>query len=277
MRSQRIKDWFINNILTIVLTIGPGILSVFTTVMAYIKGIISYIDLILIIIILGLVFYIIIKNIWQHLNYRSYHYPWTKINTAYNYIVLEKQVKYSMDEKNILHFSRSLKIKSCSNRLGFLLDKYIWTGEKVPEIKVMPVEGIANIANKTRIGIWNYFVLELNDYIEKGEERILSYKWSDIPDCKKSSPFFSTSTDEPTQKVILSVELGKEYANQEIVCEEFRAIESDYPIYVEKARLDDYGRYKWEIPKHKVKRFRHYRIRWSWIIGQSAADTIIGA
>lgn len=272
MNLQKIKELILNNLFSILTIIIPLIGSIVATIIGKIYGIITWYDFVLILVLLLLLILFGVKIAWNAISYKSYRYPWSKIRTAYNYIILEKKITYKRDNNDNLHYTRTMKIKSCSNRVNYAFDKYIWTGIQPTQVDIEPVVGVANIKEKSRIGIWHYFVLELNNHMGKGEEKVLSYKWPDIPLCSKSSPFFSTSTDEPTQKVILSLELGEDYANQEIICEEFRAIESDYPIYIKKETLDDRGSYTWEIPKYKVKRFRHYRIRWSWSKGQPAAE-----
>lgn len=272
MKAQKIKDWLINNALTIFILVGPGVLGFITTIRAYIKGKLTVFDIIMIGLFFVIILALIAKAIWRRIDYRSYYYPWSKILTGYNYTVSRKEITYIRNKDDTLQFSRNMKIKCCNNRLGFILDKYIWTGENASSIKLNPINGITKIEYKNRIGIWNYYVLELSNHIKKGEEREISYKWMNICNCKSSSPFFSTSTDEPTKEIILVLELGEEYANQEIVCEEFRAIESDYPLSIRKDKLDEHGRYRWEISKHKAKRFRYYRIRWSWVKGQNAME-----
>lgn len=274
MNLQKIKEWILNNILTILTIVVPGVGSIYATIAGHISGKLTLLDFALILALLIILITLAIKTAWNKISFKSYRYPWLKIRTAYNYIVTEKTITYKRNANDILRFSRTMKIKCCSNRINYALDKYIWTGIQPNQVEIKPTEGIAHIREKSRIGIWRYIVLELDNHMGKGDKKTLSYEWPDIPQCSKSSPFFSTSTDEPTQKIFLKLELGEEYANQEIICEEFRAIESDYPIYTEKRNLDERGSYTWEISPYKIKRFRHYRIRWSWKKGQPAAEII---
>lgn len=274
MNKEKIKIWILNNLLSILKLVVPSIVSVGSIVACRILELLTWIEFFLLMALIIVFILIGVKMLWNSLSYKSYHYPWSKINTAYNYIVLEKNIVYKREKDDTLQYSREMIIQGCSNRVDYAYDKYIWTGVQANNIKIKPIKGIANIKHKSRIGIWNYFVMELNNHMEKGDVRELLYKWPDVQQCTKSSPFFSTSTDEPTKKIVLLLDLGEEYAEQEIVCEEFRAIESDYPIYVKRDRLDERGVYKWEIPSYKVKRFRHYRIRWSWNKGQPAAEIV---
>ena len=270
MTRQDVKKWFINNWLNIFAVFAPVVGSSWLTIKGFLAGILTWLDIVLIVIILILVLGFTIKLIWNNVSYRSYHYPWSKIRMTSNYEVLEKTVTYKRDSSDVLHYSRSMNIRSLSNQLEHIYDKYIWTGSQPTQVKIVPQKGISRIRSMSRIGIWNYFMITFQNHMVRGQTKELLYKWPDIASCKNSSPFFAASTDEPTKKLTLVLELGSEYANQEIVCEEFRAIESDYPISVQENHLNDQGVFTWEIPK--VKRFRHYRIRWSWSVGQPAVE-----
>lgn len=272
---ESVKEWLKNNALSLFLglpTIGSGI----ATIKAYIeKQTISNWDVLLggalfitLLILLG-------KAIWTSVSYRSYHYPWLKIRTMYNYKVLKREIVYERTDTDVLNYRRYLTIQSYANRLESVSDKYIWTGPQggalgiTPDVNDAGEKTIKKITHKRRIGIWNYFNMELRNHMTKGEKQTLAYKWPQIANCKDSSAFFSGSTDEVTKALILRLSLGKEYANQQIICEEFRAIESDYKISSVVHNLDGQGNYTWTP---KVKRFRYYRIRWSWEVGQPATE-----
>lgn len=272
MNFQKIKEWLINNILTILIIIFPIITTSLSILVGYIYKSLNWLNIVLIIIVILVSIVFIIKTIWNLISYKSYYYPWLKIRKNYNYEIIEKKIIYKRTSNDVLQYSRHMTIKSCSNRLSYIFDKYIWTGLQSKPIEITPLKGIINIESKSRIGIWRYFMIELDNHINNGATKELSYKWPEIECCSKSSPFFSVSTDDPTKKIVLSLELGEEYANQEIVCEEFRAIDADYPISIKRANLNDKGVYEWIIKKPKIKRFRQYRIRWSWTKGQRAAE-----
>lgn len=272
MDSQKIKKWFFDNILTILTIMFPIITSTLPIVIGFVSNSLSLLSICLIIFIILFSVMFFIKTIWNIVSYKSYHYPWLKIRNNYNYEIIEKKIKYKRTSNDILKYSRYMNIKANSNRISYIFDKYIWTGDISDTIKIESIKGIGNIENKSRIGIWRYFMVELDNHINKGETKELEYKWPDINSCSKSSPFFSISTDDPTKKIVLSLELGEEYANQEIICEEFRAIDADFPINTKTEKLDEKGIFEWKIEKHKIKRFRQYRIRWSWKAGQSPAE-----
>ncbi|MCM1236770.1 MAG: hypothetical protein NC489_42380 [Ruminococcus flavefaciens] len=272
MESQKTKAWLANNILTIMTIIFPTIATGLSIVLGFVTESLNSLDIVLIIIVTIFSVSIIFKTIWNIVSYKSYHYPWRKIRNNYNYEIIERKITYTRTPKDVLQYSRYMNIKACSNHINYIIDKYFWTGNIPDTINIEPSKGISNIENKSRIGIWRYFMMELDNHINRGDTKEIEYKWPDIEACSQSSPFFSVSTDSPTKKITLSLNLGKEYANQEIVCEEFTAIDADYPIKVQSAQLDDNGIYTWIIQKQKIKRFRQYRIRWSWTRGQQAVE-----
>lgn len=267
--GKRILKWLADNILSIIGLILPVAVSTAASFGVCSKYALSNLELGLIIALCTIIIAIIIYVIWNAFSYKSYRYPYRKIRDITTYEILEKKIIYKRTSDDHLQFSRTMEIKSRSNRTS-ISDKYIWTGEQNGALKIIPVKGVSAIKEQSKIGIWRYIELELQNHIDKGETRKISYRWKSIEKCRSSSPFFSTSTEEPTKKLSLEVDLGTEYANQEIRCETFRALESDYPISTEVYHLDEQGRYSWNVPR--IKRFRYYRVRWSWERGEPAVE-----
>lgn len=273
---EKVRNWFANNAVTVLLGL-PTIGSFVATIRKFFsRQTISPLEIILTVSLLVILIILICKGIWDAFSYKSYHYPWSKVRTMYNYKVLKKTITYERLSDDRVNYKRTLQIKSFANRLESISDKYIWTGSAEGAIVIKPDKDasgkkeVKKISPKTKIGIWNYFTVEFCNHMIKGDTRTLAYKWPTFSHCKDSSPFISASTDELTKSLIMRLTLGKEYANQEIICEEFRAIESDYQISSVVHHLDEHGSFEWNVPR--VKRFRHYRMRWSWEIGQSAAE-----
>ncbi len=258
MRTK-IKDWIYNNILSI-LPLLPPFVSYVVSVIKKGKGYgLTWLEIALLVILTVETVVIVAVKVWNRVSYRSHYYPRSKIKS--NYELLEKSTYYQMNENNELVFSRTMIIKSNIDNLRTIFDKFIWTGTAEAKIPT-PKTHIQEIKPSNRIGIWRYFEIVLDSPISKGEEIEIHYEWPVIKDCKSSSPFFSTSTDEPTKKVVLALKLGRKYSKREIILEEYRAIESDNPISKKRVKLDHCGDYTWKIDK--PKRFRYYRVRWEW-------------
>lgn len=212
----------------------------------------------------------LVTCIYNCLSYKSYLYPRKKIWKTFKYEITKKEVVYRRDDNDKLHYERHMTIKSRSNFLNYIYDKYTWTGTQSNNFALQPVRGLASIKPIARIGIWQYCLLELQNHLNRGKSLEISYRWPEISECTKSSPFFSTSTEYPTKKLSLSIDLGSEYKGQEILCQQFRSIDADYPLKEEKHVLDENGRFTWKIKG--VKLFRYYRIHWSWLKGKPASE-----
>lgn len=257
-KDATLKNWILNNFIGILSLLQPVLIILYKNFI-YSNDAWTTLEIILFTIIIIESCVILTKFLWNIFSYKSYYYPYTKISS--NYIILEKRVTYTMTESDELQFSRSMIIKSKINNLESILDKYLWTGTSKAS-KPSAGQNIRSIEEQSLIGVWKYLRIILDANLCKGEVREINYNWPVIKNCTTSSPFFSTSTDEPTKKVVLAIQLGRNYAHRQIRLEEFRAIEADNPISVLDAQLDQNGNYTWDVLK--VKRFRHYRIRWSW-------------
>ncbi len=167
MKPGTVKEWLLNNILTLLAMI-PNIVVFIATIAGRILGVLTWEVFFLLLIIVITYAVIGIKAIWNRISYKSYYYPWKKIRTIYNYIVLEKKITYRRDSSDTLHYCRTMKIHCCSNQLDHAQDKYIWTGIQPPDLKVLPAQGVAKIKEKTRIGIWRYFDIVLNNHMGRG-------------------------------------------------------------------------------------------------------------
>lgn len=259
MNKEKFKEWIWNNILTILTILFPIFTYVLSAIRKYNGNQLTVLEWIFIAILTLEMLMIIVNIVWNKSSYRSYYYPNSKIRS--NYDVINKSLYYQVNDNNELTFFRSMTIKSNIDNLQMIYDKFIWTGTGIANIPT-PGLHIQEIKESNRIGIWKYFQIIFDSPISKGEELEIRYEWPVISNCNTSSPFFSTSTEEPTKEIKMILKLGRKYSEREIILEEYRAIEGDNPISKKRVNLDQCGDYIWTIDK--PKRFRYYRIRWEW-------------
>ena len=107
-----------------------------------------------------------------------------------------------------------------------------------------------------------FYDIIFDDCILKGETRVINNTFPNIKDCKSSRPFVASSTEDPTKKLIFNINLGREYANKEVVIETFRSNDSCYPINKKEMHFDEEG--KLYYTETRPKRFRYYVVSWSW-------------
>lgn len=253
--------WLANNIFAIIDLLIVLVTGIYAFVSKWVYSYtFSVLEIVLISIILAQFIIYSIFAIRNMFSYSAYHYPWLKIRSQYDY--LKKIVTYKMDDKDCLHFKREAEIKANVD-LRVLLDKFIWTGSSIAQI---PLKGknVQEIREqKERKGVWKFFDIVLDRQLRRGKSLEISYDWPIISNCSSSSPFVSQSTEEPTKYIRFEIDLGVEYANKEIILEEYRAIDSNAPLNeFEGKKFDNNGRYIWEIKK--PKRFRYYIARWNW-------------
>lgn len=258
---KKVFEWLINNIFAVVdllIVVGTALYAIVSkSVYLHIFSVLEIVLMVIIFVQFIIYVAILIRNMTS---YKAYHYPWLKIRAHYDY--LKKVVIYQRDENDILHFKREAEIKA-NGDVHMVLDKFIWTGKSEATI---PMKGrnVQEIREqKERKGVWKFFDIVLNKQLRKGKTLDISYDWVPIKDCSTSSPFVSQSTEEPTAYLKFEIDLGAEYANKEIILEEYRAIDSNAPLNeIEGEKFDHNGRYVWEIKK--PKRFRYYIARWEW-------------
>jgi len=258
--NNKFIDWVINNVPTIILaiiSIAGGSYGGYQLKMPIVQQNLLDVVLFISIIAIAIVFWLYI--LWRNISCHSYYYPKTRIKP--DYIVLEKKIVYSIQNQE-LHYARTIKIKSCVDYLMGISDKFLWTGTNAPAIPTIR-NGGGRITESDLIGVWRYFEMKFTTPLRKGKESIdIRYDWAPLNDYRSSSPFTSVSTSEPTKKIVIEVKLGAEYADKDLIIEEFQAIEGTKAIDEKICKFDGDGCYKWE--ERHPKRFRCYRVRWNW-------------
>lgn len=258
---EKIKAFLKNRALDIILGI-PTIAAMISAIKKKVTTTtLSSLEVVLVIMIFTVFIVFIGYRLWSEKSYKSYSYPKKKINPTY--IINKKLITYNRTADDKLHYSRELEIEALAY-LDCLIDKYIWTGKSSVK-KLIPTKNIREINSENVIGVWKYFRIVLDKPILKNQSDIISYSWPEIQNCSSSSPFVSSNTDNPTKELVMKVSLGEEYANRKLYLEEFRAIESDFPLSCQTVEFDEHGSYEWKVNEtFGIKRFRYYRMRWSW-------------
>lgn len=259
---KKIKEWFLNNFVSIIGLLSPILSGVAVGIWKSMKETLSYLDWVLIGIMAAESIFIIIFSIWRMVSYKSYHYSASKIST--DYITIRKVINYKLVNQNnstYLDHSCLRKIKCCVDHLDSIPAKYIWTGDSTPTFNVN-TQGVALKPTTRKKGIWTFYNIVFNNSILKGCETDVDIVFDPIHDYSTSEPFVSTSTEEPNKEIKFVIDLGMNYANKTAKFEIFRANESYYPLKDQDLHFDQYGRLEHNVPF--PKRFRRYVISWDW-------------
>lgn len=110
-------------------------------------------------------------------------------------------------------------------------------------------------------GIWTFYTCQLDRSLRRGEEHEFEVVWTPLDNWRNSSPFVSTSTEEPCRELEFVVRIPENALfNKDVYVEEMRGIEAAHAF---KTSLESFnhGEFKWPM---KPKLYRHYRVRWSW-------------
>jgi hypothetical protein len=185
----------------------------------------------------------------------TYRYP----KVAFRYVVIQKTVKYEIDNNGVLRYSRTVHVKCRRDQIDDYVDRFIWTGGG----GVMPGPGtnVSRVEPLLRVGIWTFYRAYLDRVLQKGEEYEFEVTWPPITNWRTSSPFVSSSTEEPTHEVRFILRLPAAEVGNKVLGETLRGVESTYPFKTEEFELDD-GRYTWTIKRPGL--YTHYRLRWEW-------------
>ncbi len=259
-KRDKIKNWFLNNLVSIITLLWPVIVlvvTVFVTKMqkAQIREVILAVGLVVETIVL------IIFRIWNHVSYKAYRYPADKLTIDYEFT--KKRIYYEVLADDKLRYSRTMTIRVLKGTKDCIMDQYLWTGKKEA---ILPTAGqhVRKIESCPLIGIWKTFRITFVSPVERNHELTYTYNWPLIESCKSSSPFVSVSTEEPTKEIEFSIKLGHLYSNKEVTIQEFRSIESpsDQPLSQVSLHFDEGGDLHHTIKN--PKRFRYYRVLWTW-------------
>ena len=248
---------------------------IFSFVWKFLKNNFTIIELILIIALLIQSILICSFFIWRNISYRSYHYPLSSIKPEYE--ILKKEVYYTVKKESHsevdengnareivdykLDFSNYQTIKCCIQRLERIPCKFLWTGKSKANLPISTSEQEVR-AETEKKGVWCFYDIVLEKHLFKGDTTQIKNKYPLISDCKSSSPFVSSATDNPTKSLIFHLDLGVEYAHKKVTFETFRSNESSYPLSCKETLLDDEGKLTYIVKK--PKRFRSYILRWNW-------------
>lgn len=193
-------------------------------------------------------------SIRQRTSYVSYRYP----KIRHQFVVLEKRISYKIDAERGLLFSRTIKLKSKIDGLDRHTDKFLWTGGQAS----LPAADVGCVATQewNRAGVWTFYTTQLDRTLNRGDIHEFTVKWA-LQNWRDSRPFVSSSTDEPTKKIVFELDLTQAQVTSGLIAEHLRAIEAANPFLSSEYKLDA-GRFTWDVKRPRL--YQHYRLRWQW-------------
>lgn len=208
-------------------------------------------EIIFIIVALILLIFFISYFIYRRTNKRLPNLP--AIHPDFH-MVREERVHKWVDTNNYIHIRR-YTLKALQDGLDRYTDKFYWSGstyELIGGNSDYSVELSKDFKNAFNIYHFKFVSpLKKNDIIE------VEAKWKAVGPAK---PFFSTTIEEPTDLLIMKLELYPESGVTQINCEVESYKGARIPIITKKERLNSEGEFTWQIKKPKI--LHHYEIYW---------------
>jgi hypothetical protein len=176
----------------------------------------------------------------------------------FDFLIKEKRVTYKRAASGEIDYRKWCRLKALKSGLDTYRDKYHWTGTDGSE----PCANIRGqqVYTTIRKNVWQFYEVRLQKTLDKGEEIDVEVVWSLDDKDRVAVPFISATVEEPTEKLVLSVELPKDLSITEVVYERASGIGARKPIKSEILKLDADGRVSHPVPSPQL--LHHYEIRW---------------
>jgi hypothetical protein len=170
------------------------------------------------------------------------------------HMIREERVHKWLNENDFVH-KRRYTLKSLRNGLTDYVDKFMWTGT---EFNLSGGDGDYTIEiDKCSKNIFTVYHFKFNTPLKKGEIIELEATWKAKGPAK---PFFSTTIEEPTDILVMSIMLFPESGIREINCEMESYKGAKFPNEKQKQKLNSDGEFVWQVKNPKI--LHHYEINW---------------
>lgn len=170
------------------------------------------------------------------------------------HVIREERIHKWLSEDLYLH-KRRYTLKALRNGLTTYTDKFGWTGKSF-EISGGTADYKINRNGKTK-NMLDVYHFEFSKPLQRGEIIEVEASWKLVGPAK---PFFSTTIEEPTDLLIMSVMLYSESGVSRVICdtEGYKGAKVPYESLVQKLNSD--GEYTWQINNPRL--LHHYEINW---------------
>ncbi|MES4886514.1 hypothetical protein [Streptomyces sp. NPDC096012] len=193
---------------------------------------------------------------------RKSHFRCRYEKVNFKFEMLEKEITYERNNRGTLSYRRRYKVKALASDLEGFMDKFLWTGASQAQLpRSVNNEAVRDVRKLDRTGIWVYFSVDFHRTLKKGE--VIEFELLQVVDDSdmRSRPFFSTSIDEPTRRLVMNLNLPDSLEINQCHQEVTRGIESFFPFHSETQTVRN-GSCRWVINRPRL--YHHYRTHWTW-------------
>ncbi|NNV53872.1 hypothetical protein [Limnovirga soli] len=232
-------------------TIGVAIIGIVVTFLISTKLQFTTLDLILIVIIV-----LLLIGITSYAIYRRSNKSLPKFDVIdCNFRILREEKVHKWIDKDTYTHIRRYKLKALKGGLTNYTDKFQWSGSEYTlsggnhKYKVIKLEDTKNL--------YNVYDFKFTTPLKKGGIIEVEARWvAKGP----ALPFFSTTIEEPTDLLIMTVMLFPESGITKINCDTESYKGAKIPILSDEKTLNSDGEYTWPIRDPKL--LYHYEINW---------------
>ena len=172
--------------------------------------------------------------------------------------ILEKEITFKYTSPTEIIYKRKYKLRALKKNLERFNDRYCWTGSTEP--KKMTCSNKDQWIDRAKVrDVYRFFDVVLERAFQKGEEVNIEIIWELEDPNHDAGPFISATIFEPTDKLIMNVELADCLGVSTVIMEHSADTGTKKHYKTSTAQLSN-RKYTWPI---KTPNLLHlYRIRW---------------
>lgn len=173
-----------------------------------------------------------------------------------NFQLLEKEITHKYKNSSEVIHTRRFKVKCLRNATRVFSDKFFWTGGNY-SLSVLNKKYALTETGK--VNMYNTYEVRFDRALKKGEIIDIVVEWQ----CENNNavPFFSTTIEQPTDKLIMNLNLDESLNVKEASFEEAYTKGAPIPTIYEVKELKS-GLATWTLDNPKL--LYHYEVRWAF-------------
>ncbi|GAA3453564.1 hypothetical protein [Dactylosporangium matsuzakiense] len=172
--------------------------------------------------------------------------------------------RYVVTEDGELHYSRHYRVRAMQDHLVSYADRFKWTGQD-KDLKPQPGSNVVHVdINPTPLaGDPTWMTIFFDRSLNTGDEYEFEVCWPAMLDWQHSSPFLSSTTHDPTHRILFEVVIPQRLRRgRQAWLEVLRSVDAPHPFTTTDYEFDADGRLTIEHDRPKL--YHCYRVRWQW-------------
>lgn len=177
--------------------------------------------------------------------------------TVHAFRVVELSISHTYHDLVHVTHSRRLTLRALRPGLSEWEDRYHWTGNGRLELKSAVPE--QSVRKTFRQRLWQYYEVRFDKTLAVNETITINPVWELYDDARTAEPFISTTIQNPTDRLILRMEVVPELSARSVIREIFERADSRDPLTAVRHEFDATESHTWVVDEPQVQ--RHYVLR----------------